>query len=290
MGRCASGSSGGCRRIRGSWVVRSTSRSPSAGVGRAGGLGGCPGRPRDRLGVPLRPVKRDDWASVMRAIENREMDALLTWESSRAMRDMTAYAELRDACVAAGVRWGYSGKLHDLSDRDGRFRTGLDALLAEDEAARTSERLRRTTRHAALAGQAAREEPLRLPAACTTRRPGLLQRIEPHPDQAPIVREAARRILAGETMYQIAKSFNRARHRAAPSQLQGAPQEPRVDGGGDQADADSACLRRAAAAPGRDRRRGDVACADRPRRLGQAPGHPVRPVAGRLRNDTPSTY
>ena len=113
------------------------------------------------------------------------MDALLTWESSRATRDLTAYAELRDACVGGRVKWGYSGQLHDLADRDSRFRTGLDALLAEDEAARTSERLRRTTRHAALAGQAARQEPLRLPPGVRPADPALL-RIEPHPEQAPV--------------------------------------------------------------------------------------------------------
>ncbi len=151
--------------------------------------------------------KRDDWALVMQAIENREMDALLTWESSRATRDLTAYAELRDACVTAGVKWGYSGRLHDLSDRDARFRTGLDALLAEDEAARTSERLLRTARHAALAGRPGGKNlyGYRRVYDPETR---LLLRIEPHPEQAPVVREAARRILAGETMYKIAKSFN----------------------------------------------------------------------------------
>ena len=152
-------------------------------------------------------TRRDGWTSVLEAIENQEMDALLTWESSRATRDLTAYSELRDACVAAGVQWGYSGKLHDLSDRDARFRTGLDALLAEDEAARTSERLRRTTRHAALAG---RPHGKNLYGYRRVYDPGtrLLLRIEPHPEQAPVVKEAARRILAGETMYKIAKSFN----------------------------------------------------------------------------------
>ena len=152
-------------------------------------------------------VKRDDWASVMRAIEDGEMDALLTWESSRAMRDMTAYAELRDACVAAGVQWGYSGQLHDLTSRDGRFRTGLDALLAEDEAARTSERLRRTTRHAALAGRPHGKNLYGYLRVYDPQTRQLLH-IEPHPEQAPVVKEAARRVMAGETQYQIAKSFN----------------------------------------------------------------------------------
>src|SRR6478609_8632801 len=152
-------------------------------------------------------VGRQFWVEVLDTIRAGEADALLTWEASRATRDLTAYAELRNICTAANVQWGYSGRLYDLADRDSRFRTGLDALLAEDEAARTSERIKRSVRHAALAGRVHGKNlyGYRRVYDDTTR---ALVRVEPDPVQAAIVCEAARRVLAGETLYQIAKSFN----------------------------------------------------------------------------------
>lgn len=152
-------------------------------------------------------VERRYWNEVLEVVSAGEVDALLTWENSRATRDLTAYTELRKVCVDSGVKWGYSGRLFDLAERDSRFRTGLDALLAEDEAARTSERILRSVRHAALAGRPHGKNlyGYRRVYDSATRQ---LIRIEPHPAQATIVREAARRVLEGDTLYAIAKSFN----------------------------------------------------------------------------------
>ena len=61
------------------------------------------------------------------------LDVLVTWEASRAQRDLDAYLELRRLCAASGVRWAYSGTVYDLAHGSDRFRTGLDALVAEDE-------------------------------------------------------------------------------------------------------------------------------------------------------------
>jgi site-specific DNA recombinase len=152
-------------------------------------------------------VGRQFWLEVLDTIRAGEADALLTWEASRATRDITAYAELRNICTSANVQWGYSGRLYDLADRDSRFRTGLDALLAEDEAARTSERIKRAVRHAALAGRVHGKNLYGYRRVYDDATRALL-RVEPDPDQAPVVCEAARRVLAGDTLYQIAKSFN----------------------------------------------------------------------------------
>ena len=61
-------------------------------------------------------------------------DVLVTWEASRAQRDLEQYVKLRRLCAELGVLWSYGGKLYDLSNGDDRFGTGLDALLAEKEA------------------------------------------------------------------------------------------------------------------------------------------------------------
>jgi hypothetical protein len=42
-------------------------------------------------------------------------------------------------CLAAGVMWGYSRRLLDMAERDRRFCTGPDALLAEDQASRVGQ-------------------------------------------------------------------------------------------------------------------------------------------------------
>lgn len=151
---------------------------------------------------------RDAWAAVLAVIEAREVDAILTWEASRAQRDPTAYAALRDACASAGVQWGYSGHLHDLAEREGRFRTGLDALLAEDEAARTSERVLRAVRANAVAGKPHGKNLYGYQRIYDPATRELLA-IEPHLEQAPVVREIARRLIAGETSHAIAADLNR---------------------------------------------------------------------------------
>lgn len=97
--------------------------------------------------------ERTGWEDVKRRIEGGTVDVLVTWEASRAQRDLAAYAELRDLCVSAGVLWSYSGKTHDLSNVDDRFKTGLDALLAEREVDQTVERVNRAMRANAEAGR-----------------------------------------------------------------------------------------------------------------------------------------
>ena len=150
---------------------------------------------------------RSEWDEAIGWIESGRIQAILTWESSRATRDLTAFTQLRDVCARARVQWGYGRKLYDLTQRDDRFRTGLDALLAEDEAHRTSERLQRATHANAIAGRPHGKNiyGYRRTYDQVTRQ---LLAVEPDPLTAPVVQEAAQRVLAGDTLYCIAKSFN----------------------------------------------------------------------------------
>ncbi|MCV7651380.1 recombinase family protein [Micrococcus luteus] len=155
--------------------------------------------------------ERPEWREVMAAVGRREADALLTWEASRATRDLGDFAALRDACASAGMSWGYSGTLHDLTDRSARFRTGLEALLAEDEAAKIRERVVRGVRAAAERGAphgrqlyGYRRE---YEGEGDARR---VVAVVPDPVRAPIVREATRRVLAGESLNAVARALNTA--------------------------------------------------------------------------------
>lgn len=155
--------------------------------------------------------ERPEWGAVMQAVGRREADALLTWEASRATRDLADYAALRDACAAAGMSWGYSGTLHDLTDRSARFRTGLEALLAEDEAAKTRERVVRGVRVAAERGmphgRALYGYRREYEGEGDARR---VVAVVEDPARGPIVREAARRVLAGESLNAVARALNAA--------------------------------------------------------------------------------
>lgn len=168
---------------------------------------------------------RSRWDDLTALVASGEVDALLTWEASRATRQLSEYAVLADLCAAHSVRWGYSGTLHDLTTRDARFRTGLDALLAQDESARTSERIQRSTRARAVTGRPHGKLPYgyRREYDPTT---GALLRQVPDEEQAPIVREIARRVLAAHSLRSIAADLSErgvpiprpARNRTTPEE------------------------------------------------------------------------
>lgn len=158
--------------------------------------------------------KRAGWTAVRDRLRAGDVDVLVTWEASRAQRDLTAYAELRDLCVEHGVLWSYSGRTHDLTNKDDRFRTGLDALLAELEADTTRERVLRAMRANAADG---RPHGRRLYGYRRVYDPssGALVGQEPHPDEAPLVRRVFAEFAAGSGCRAIARGLNDDGHRTA---------------------------------------------------------------------------
>lgn len=97
--------------------------------------------------------KREDWERAIDYLEQGKADVFVTWEASRAQRDLEVYLKLRGICQRNNVLWCYSGKKFDLSRTDDRFITGLDALLAERESSVTRDRIMRTQRHNAKQGR-----------------------------------------------------------------------------------------------------------------------------------------
>lgn len=151
--------------------------------------------------------KRPDFEKAKLMIARQEIDILVTWESSRSNRDLRVYAELRELCAANKVLYRYSGTTYDLNTRDGRFRTAIDAVLNEDESERISERVKRGMRGGAQAGRPHGRLGWgyrRVYDADTK----VLLRVEPVPEQARALHDAARRVLAGESLYSIAKKFD----------------------------------------------------------------------------------
>lgn len=153
-------------------------------------------------------TKRPGWEQVKAAIADRQGEVLVTWEASRAQRDVTAYVELRQLCRDHNVQWCYNGRLYDLSRTDDSFSTGLDALLAEREADVTRDRVLRAVKANAAAGRPhgkllygyRREYDLDS---------GALVAQVPREDQAAIVREIHQRIAAGDSVRGIGLDLER---------------------------------------------------------------------------------
>lgn len=151
---------------------------------------------------------RPQYKRLIECVEAGGCDVLVTWEASRAQRDLMAYAHLRNLCERRGVLLSYSGRTYDMAEADDRFGTGLDALLAERESDQTRKRVLRAVRANASKG---RPHGRVLYGYRREYDPATREPIGQVPDEttAPIVREAARRVLAGETPYAVAQDFNR---------------------------------------------------------------------------------
>lgn len=150
---------------------------------------------------------RGGWAKAKTMIAKGDVDVLVTWEASRAQRDLTAYAELRDLCVANNVLWNYSGRTRDLASKDDRFTSGLDALLAEREADETSHRVQRAIRANAIQG---RPHGRRLFGYTRVYDPtsGALTGQTPNSDEAPTVARMFADYLGGAGCKTIARTLN----------------------------------------------------------------------------------
>ncbi len=150
-----------------------------------------------------RPAYRQ-LASLLRA---GGIGVLVTWEASRAQRDLSAYVQLRDLCADQKVLWSYGGRTYNFDRYDDRLSTGLDALLSEREADVTRERVVRALKARRDAGAPHGKMAYgyrRLIDPSTGETTGRV----PDETTALIVREMCRRALAGETTYAIARDFN----------------------------------------------------------------------------------
>ncbi|HJR88880.1 MAG TPA: recombinase family protein [Aeromicrobium sp.] len=132
---------------------------------------------------------------------------LVTWEASRSNRDLAVYTELRDFCAERGVKWSYGGSIYDLNTSDGRFTTGLHALMSENEAEKTRERVLRSFRANAAQGLPHGKIPYGYRAVRDPQTGKVAKRV-PEEAEAGVIRDAARRILAGETPWSVAQDLN----------------------------------------------------------------------------------
>jgi site-specific DNA recombinase len=168
---------------------------------------------------------RPAWEDVKRRIANGGgVDVVVTWEASRSNRDLKEYVALRELCRAHGVLLNYSGHTYDFNDSSDSFRAGLDALISEDEASRTRDRILRAVRSQAAAGRPHGRLLYGYKREYDPTTGALVGQV-PEPGEAEIVREVARRFLSGESVYSITNDLNA---RAVPLPTGAAWNETRV--------------------------------------------------------------
>ncbi len=146
------------------------------------------------IGASRYSADRPEWRRLKGDL--RTGDVLVVWESSRAQRDLEEFITLRNLCADLGVPLSYQGRVLDLSEGDDRFTGGLDALLAERESEQIRARVLRGKGDAAIEGK----PPARAPWGY---RRVDVAKWEPDPVEAPRVREAVERLLAGETQHAV---------------------------------------------------------------------------------------
>lgn len=161
----------------------------------------------DRSASRYASKPRPGYASLVDYVRARNCDVVVTWEASRFQRDLQDYVALRELCRAGGILWSYSGRTYDLSRTDDRLSTGLDALLAERESDVTRDRVLRSVRTNADAGRPHGKVLYGYRRVYDDKSGALVEQV-PQDDQAAVVREAARRVAAGETPSSVARDLN----------------------------------------------------------------------------------
>lgn len=196
----------------------------------------------ERNDRPVRALFTDDGISASRygkhrpaweamKAELRKGDVLVTWEASRATRDLAEYVSLRDLCAERGVLFSYGGEVLDFSHGDDRFSGGLKILLAEQESEQLKARVRRGKRSSAIAGRPSTRPPwgYRHKTVDGAKVPGVWEH-DPH--EAPRVREAVRRFLAGQSQRSILEWLRDTEGwtPSSPTNLQRAVRNPALAG------------------------------------------------------------
>jgi DNA invertase Pin-like site-specific DNA recombinase len=153
--------------------------------------------------------ERDDFEALLDAIENVQAPAgvrriVVAYEASRYYRDLEAYVRLRNACYNADVLLCYNGTVYDLSKREDRKATAMDAIAAEDEVEGIRDRNVRTARLNAEAGGVWGKIPF-----------GYMRKYDPdtgelvgqyeHKDRGPIVLKAFQHVDGGGSLRSLLK-------------------------------------------------------------------------------------
>lgn len=172
----------------------------------------------DRSASRYRRREREDFAQLVAHIEAGDCRIIGIAEASRGSRDLTEWSTFLDLCRARDVRIFVSShdRIYDLKRRRDWRALADEGLDAADESEKISERTLSGKRQGARDGKPAG----RLQFGFTRiydERGKLVRKYDekgnpldqlPHPTEAPIVAEIVRRIIAGDSLYEISGNLN----------------------------------------------------------------------------------
>jgi DNA invertase Pin-like site-specific DNA recombinase len=172
---------------------------------------GEPYRDTDRSASRYAKKQREDFKRLIDDLESGDFgaDVLAIWESSRGSRRVGEWVDLVDLCKERKVQiWVTThSRLYDPKNARDRRSLHEDAVDAEYESDKTSERLLRSVRASAERGVPHGKNLYGYVRVYDSQSRRLL-RVEEHPEQAAVVREAANRVLNGDSFRAIARDFN----------------------------------------------------------------------------------
>ena len=152
---------------------------------------------------------RPAYLTLLERMKNGELDVVVTWANDRLHRHPRELEDFIDLVEACGVKVvTVTSGAYDLASPEGRAMARVVGAMARAESERKQVRIRRKHQQLADAG---------LPVG-GTRPYGYTSGMAPdgkvrigmelHPDEAPIVAEAARRVLAGEALSSVVRDLN----------------------------------------------------------------------------------
>lgn len=151
---------------------------------------------------------RPGWQDALDVLAAGRVDGLAVWEVSRSTRDRAVWAALIAGLIESGTALVVDGKVHDPADPDDGFMLDMGAALAVREVAMLSKRVRRGMASRASSGAPHARPPFGVRAEHDPDT-GRVVRYVLDDERAAVVREAARRILDGETPTTVANDYAR---------------------------------------------------------------------------------
>lgn len=159
-------------------------------------------------GISGRTFKRPAVARVMEMIETRQADVIVLWKWSRLSRSRKDWAVAADRVDVAGGSIESATEDIDVTTSHGRLARGMLVEIAAFESERIGDQWRETHARRVSRGLPANGKP-----RFGYRRAG--EGFEPDPETGPILAEAYRRFIAGDSAYTLVAWLNKIGARTA---------------------------------------------------------------------------
>lgn len=145
---------------------------------------------------------REAWNALITEVAAGKIDVIVVWEPSRLTRDRVVWAALMSTCEETNTKINASGRTYDPNDPDEAFHLDLYFALARRESATTRKRVSRTMVESAEQGRPHGPVPAGYRRVHDPETGKLLGR-ELHPEHAPIMVKAFRKIAAGTPLLHV---------------------------------------------------------------------------------------